>query len=273
MKRLSANANASARNNPGNVSPATIVRSMHAATPRSILHSVIDAVRELGAWNGYLYLLSRALTRATHGHWRLVKYYLVAQPVPTLSYLKRRGGDIIIERIERNHPLTRQFPRPAEVLSKRFADGGVCFAASKRGTFVGFIWLQHNRYEEDEVRCIFRPMPIDKAVWDYDVYVEPEFRMGRTFLRLWDVAHDYLRERNIDWTVSRISAFNVESLASHRRLGATRIATAIFLCAGRVQGALFSTRPWLHFSLSTRLWPELPLETRIIGKGVPREPR
>jgi hypothetical protein len=219
-------------------------------------------MRSLGLSNGSLYLLSRILSRATRNYARLVKYYLVAQPVPATPYLKPgNDSNMVLERIRSGDPLVKQFPRPAHILEKRFADGGVCFAASKGGRFVGFIWLQHNRYQEDEVRCLFVPTPVDRAVWDYDVYVDPAFRMGRTFLRLWDKAHDYLRERDIRWTVSRISAFNPESLTSHRRLGAIPLATAMFLCAGRSQSAWFSCSPWIHFSLVGKKWPALQLDT------------
>jgi hypothetical protein len=229
--------------------------------PRSSFTAGVQVLRELGIWNGWFYLVSRGLARATQGRWRFVKYYLVAQPVPAVRYLKRQAGAVTIERINPRHPLVKQFPRPATVLAKRFADGGVCFAASKQGKFAGFIWLQHDLYEEDEVRCDFCPAPAEKAVWDYDVHVEPEFRMGRTFLRLWDVAHDYLRDRGITWTVSRISAFNSESLASHRGLGASRLAIAIFLCMGNAQAALFSIPPWVHLSTSLKHRPQLRVLT------------
>ena len=255
------NVTAPSRDDTGKAPFATTQATSQIVGPRSSVESAIQALRNFGAWNGSLYLMSRFLVRATSGRCRLVKYYLVAQPVRPVPYLKRKTDIISIDRIEPDNPLVKQFPRPAEVLAKRFADGSVCFAASKHGKFVGFIWLQHYCYEEDEVRCNFFPAPREKAVWDYDVHVEPQFRMGRIFLRLWDVAHDYLRDRGIAWTVSRISAFNTESLASHRRLGAVRLAIATFVCVGDVQAACFSVHPWLHLSRRPDRRPDLRLLT------------
>ena len=55
--------------------------------------------------------------------------------------------------------------------------------------FAGFLWLQIPRYVEDEVRCVYEMEPAGAAAWDYDVYVEPDFRFGKAFVRLWDAAH------------------------------------------------------------------------------------
>jgi GNAT superfamily N-acetyltransferase len=134
------------------------------------------------------------------------------------------------------------------VIDWRFRDDGICFTATKSGKFVGFLWLHDHPYQEDEVNCLFAPMPQHLAVWDYDVYVEPEVRAGRAFVRLWSAAHDYLRERGVRWTMSRISAFNPGSLGAHERMGARRVGSAFFLCLGSFQVASLTTGPRLHFS-------------------------
>jgi len=104
-------------------------------------------------------------------------------------------------------------------------------------------------YSEDVVRARYLLPPSGKTAWDFDVYVVPEERLGFTFPRLWDTAYEYLREKGIRWSLSRISAFNPASLAAHRRLGARRIGSATFLLLGGAQLMLSSFRPYLHLSL------------------------
>jgi hypothetical protein len=58
--------------------------------------------------------------------------------------------------------------------------------------------------------------PSGKAVWDFDVYVVPAYRLGYTFLKLWDTANAHLRSLGVRWTLSRISAFNAGSLSSQQ---------------------------------------------------------
>jgi len=201
----------------------------------------------LGFGNGLLYAAGRLLEKSTRGRCRLRKYYFVAQPIPakptpaygraskTRIYLASPGDGIIV-----------QFPRPPEVIAKRIADGALCFVAAQEGRFVGYLWIKQESYCEDEVRCDYLLHPPGQLVWDFDTYVTPEFRMGRTFAQLWEAANAFLRERGYHWSISRISAFNAASLASHRRLGIVHLQSGIFLIFGPMQVAMFSQRPYLH---------------------------
>lgn len=164
-----------------------------------------------------------------------------------------------MRRVERNDPLVKQFPRPAEIIAERYRMGAVCLAAEKQGRFMGFVWLKAAEYPEDEVRCRYVLEPAATAAWDFDVYVEPAFRYGRTFARLWECANDWLRERGYRWSLSRISAFNPESIAAHRRLGTRRIGSAIFLRFGRGQIALFDRAPFVHVGWRPEQAPTLRL--------------
>ena len=119
--------------------------------------------------------------------------------------------------------------------------------------FVGYVWLKLRGYEEDEVRCRYVPIPELNTAWDFDVYIAPSYRMSRMFIRVWDAVNDFLRNNRIDWTLSRISAFNADSLRSHRRMGIHRIATGLFLCAGTMQIAFVSVRPFVHVSLGEKI--------------------
>jgi hypothetical protein len=145
-------------------------------------------------------------------------------------------------------PVVRQFPRPDWAAPYRFNQGAVCLVALKAGTFAGFLWLTLGSYQEDEVRCRYVPLPPGKSAWDFDVHVEPEYRNGIVFLKLWDEANRFLTAHQIQWSLSRISAFNSGSILSHAKLGAQRIGAVTFLSIGSWQIAASTVRPYLHFS-------------------------
>ena len=158
-----------------------------------------------------------------------------------------------------NDPIVARFPRPRQVIAKRFADGTTCLVAEAKERFAGFLWLAHGGYDEDEVRCRYEFASPEQSVWDFDVYVEPEFRIGRTFSRLWDEANRRLAAQGVRWSYSRISAFNPHSLSVHGRMGARKLFSATFLCIGQVQITLAGNAPYLHFGLSNTSRPQLIL--------------
>lgn len=101
------------------------------------------------------------------------------------------------------------------------------------GEFAGFLWFIQGDYDEDEVRCTFRPEPPDESVWDFDVFVSSRHRMSPVFLKLWEAANRRLSEEGVQCACSRISAFNPRSRAAHERLGANRVGGVVFLCVGQ----------------------------------------
>lgn len=230
--------------------------------PLSALRHAARTIRQdlaLFGWrDGCLYLLARALERTTRGRCRLIKYYFAVQPVP-------EGGPRTAERPAKTRiyearpddPIVAQFPRPPEVIAWRFRDGARCFVAELSGTLVGFIWFKHASYEEDEVRCQYVLAPARDIVWEFDVYLDPRFRMSRAFQQLWGAAHEFLRSAGYRWSAGRTSAFNAISLAAHRRLGPQTIAKAVFLLLGPLQVAFFSTSPRFHCGLRATDRPTL----------------
>jgi hypothetical protein len=220
----------------------------------------VGVIREMGWTDGLLYLGARIVSVVSKGRIDFRKYYFVSQPVPHNSLLPAgRGQGIEVTRIDRQHPLVAQFPRPKSIVDRRFANGADCFLATKGDQFIGFLWLQRGEYWEDEVRCRFSPQPTSQSIWDFDVYVEPEFRYSLAFVRLWDVANEFLRDTKVRWSVSRISAFNTGSINSHLRLGTFPIASACFLSGRRWQVLVSGTRPFFHFSRHPGQVPQLRL--------------
>lgn len=211
------------------------------------LRSLGEMVRRLGLPSALLWGTARAISMASADRWRLIRYRFVAQPVAAgpLAPEGRRSA-LVIRRVDAGDSLVAQFPRPPAVIAERFRMGAVCLAAEIDGRFAGFLWIKESQYPEDEVRCVYRIEPAADAVWDFDVYIEPAFRFGRTFARLWDAANAWLRERGYRWSLSRISAFNPDSLAAHRRLGTRIVGSATFIRVGRAQIAFLDRAPFMH---------------------------
>lgn len=222
-----------------------------------ILAFLGESVSELGIANGLLATLARSIDRISDGRCRLFKYYFVAQPVPPGPSKTADSSTTRIYRVSPEDGIIRQFPRPPQNILKRFADGAVCHVAEQTGKFAGFIWIKQERYFEDEVRCHYVLSPPTLLTWDFDAYVAPEFRMSRVFVRLWAGVNDYLREHGYRWTISRISAFNAASLASHKRFGLVRLHTGFFIVLGQCQVSVFTCRPYLHIGASPSDSPEI----------------
>lgn len=214
------------------------------------LKNIRNTFRELGRLNGFLYLIARALNRCDR-RCNLYKYYLVAQPVTNTARLSgQRGKSVIVRRVERGDPALQQMDRPVSTLEQRFAQGSVCLGAFKDTELVGYMWLHFSAYLEDEVRCCFQPEPANNAAWDFDIFIAPKHRLGYTFSRLWDEADALLRARGVRWSMSRISAFNPASLASHSRMGVQPAGSVIYVVVFRYQVMVATVRPYFHFAHS-----------------------
>ena len=216
--------------------------------------------RDLGPLDAALYLADQLLGRASGGRVRVLRYAIVAQPVGRASaQALRPDARTVIGHLTAGHALAASFPRPPAVIERRWRDGADCIGAAVDGTFAGFIWWQRGRYEEDEVRCTYVLDDPARCVWDFDVHVEPRFRLGRTLARLWAAVDRELADGGVAWTFSRISTFNHASLAAHARLGTVERCRVLFVRAGALQLSLLPAAPWLHFSASDARRPTLRL--------------
>lgn len=195
-----------------------------------------ETLGKLDNTDGLIYLLAKALRHLSGGRARIVRYHFYAQPVPqepkknTRPSIKSR-----VRQITAADPIIAAFPRSNAVIEQRFQSGATCFVAEHDGRFAGYLWLARDRYEEDEVRCTYTFTPPERCAWDFDVYVEPEYRIGRTFARLWDAANEHLAQVGVLWSMSRITPFNIGSIAAHQRLGLRKLCSATFICAGSKQ--------------------------------------
>jgi hypothetical protein len=222
------------------------------------MHTVV----ELGAANAAWYLLARCLRACGCRVWR---YQFVAQRVAS-SAMRRAPGSIVVRPLDRLDEVPAAYPRPREVVAARFRQGGRSIAAWRGEELAGILWYQFGAYQEDEARARYC-LPSPHSCWDYDVYVQPQLRLGTVFCRLWDEAHRRLHARGIQWTCSRISAFNPESLRAHRRIGTVHLGSATFFSFGRWQLTLASLPPYLHLSNGPASCPRFVFDTRPLEDG------
>lgn len=227
-----------------------------APLPARMLNRIRDAVRTFGPVDGVLFLIGQTFSRLSGGRVRLNKYYIVAQPVPEAGDPRlRRGGSLEIRQVASDEIRALPWPRPQAVIERRIADGALCVVAFAKGQLIGFQWVALGAYEEDEVRTRFVPQPDGQAAWDYDIFVAPEHRLGRAFVRLWDETNSLLRAKGVRWTMSRISAFAPESRRSHARMDARRVGTCLYLSVGALQISVLSRFPWMHAGFSSTCRP------------------
>lgn len=226
----------------------------------SMLKKLGELASAIGHGETALYVVMRALKAMSGGRVQLVRYHLVAQPIPEHPVPScRPSARAAVRQVDGSDPVREAFPRPREVVQGRFDRDHVCLVATQDDVFVGFLWLAFDHYDEDEVRCRYDLLDPDACVWDYDVYLENAHRLGRGFSRLWDAANALLAEKGIRWSISRISAFNPASLAAHRRLGLKHLKSTTFLRFGPVQLSILPDRPYLHLGVSDSAVPRIRL--------------
>lgn len=207
-------------------------------------------IRALGKLGFAFYYLDRLLRKLAFGNGHLMGMWFYMQPVAGEARARPAPNEHTTIGVVRPGEIPdAAFGRPEGVVAQRFRDGSVCIASRHDDELQGFMWLSFGPLRERLVRCDFEPAVPAATSWDYDFFVAPKYRMGRTFARLWDCANEYLRSRDIRWTGSWIGFTNLASARAHERLGAHRVGWAVFVTIGRVQLTVASMRPWLHVSL------------------------
>ena len=229
-----------------------------------MLFKFSDLSTELGPLNAVYWSFNRVLD-GLRVPCKIFRYYFVAQPVAEKAYLPSRlGRSIDVRMLPSTDGALSNLPIDNTVLNYRFDQNAVCFGAFQDNSIVGCLWLCLSEYNEDEVRCWYNLKPEQRTAWDFDVYVAPAARGGFAFLKLWDAANAYLRDQEVNWSLSRISAFNPDSLRAHQKLGARQFASAIFLQLGRLQLMMSSVKPFIHLSASSHSTPKLVLRAEAI---------
>ena len=211
-------------------------------------------VSELGRVNAAFYVVHRVLKALTFNKCYLIQYLIVAQPVSEKPMLPpRRGAKINIKEVKQGNTIRGMFPVQEGVVKERYEQGARCLVATQDDVFIGYLWFVSKQYWEDEARLQYILPDNEEAVWDFDVYIEPEYRMGFGFMRLWDEAYSILREQGVRYSYSRISAYNRASLASHKRLGAKNLFSINCIVVGRIQITFTGKSPLIYISLRNKV--------------------
>ena len=214
-----------------------------------MLRRMMGPFQEFGVLLGLLYLVGRVLSQISP-RLGLHVYELTVQPIPTQSLVPvQRTADIQIRELQRDAPELDRMPAPRSVRETRFNQGARCLGAFRKERLIGYLWLCFAAYDEDEVRCTYVLAPNDRAVFDFDLYILPEYRMGRGFIGIWNGVNEYLRERSIQFTFSRITRFNLASRRAHAHLGYKKVAGALFVRLWNVQFMIATIWPFVHLSL------------------------
>jgi hypothetical protein len=215
---------------------------------------------QLGWTNGLRHMIGGALDKVSLSHIQLIRYHFVTQPVPShIKLLVSPSATNALCLVSPVDPLLASSPRPIHEIARGFANRHLYLVAKARNQFAGFLWLARYCYQEDEVRCRNQLEQPGISIWDFDVSVKGDFRLCRTFARLWAAANEYLVSNDVRWSFSRISCFNPDSLPSHSRVGNHTIFTGTFLCYGSFQPSSFGVPPYFHTSISNASYPTVRL--------------
>lgn len=214
-----------------------------------VLQRITSPFKEFGLFAGLIYAIDRALLRIS-SELRLHFYEIMVQPIPDEPLLPvRLAKQTELREIKRGYPELDLMPVPPEIWEARFQQNAICLGAFQKGQFIGYIWFCFRVYEEDEVSCTFVLTPEEQAVFDFDLYLFPKYRMGLGFVAIWNEANKFLRSRGIKFSFSRLTRFNLASRRAHEHLGWKRVGSALFLQIWRLEFMIATIFPYLHLSL------------------------
>jgi hypothetical protein len=232
-----------------------------------VITKLLSPFKQFGFAAGLLYVADRLLgsfSRRT----RVFVYELMVQPIPDQPYTGMRAIRAFDHReIKRGDPELASMPAPAHVIDARFAQGAICVGTFKQGKFVGYIWLAFDTYEEDEVRCTYVLLPANQSVFDFDLYIFPEFRLGLAFVAIWQNAVALLRSRGVRHSFSRLTRFNLASRTAHAHLGWKLVARAVTLKLWSFECMITTLPPYVSLSLRRR--PRLALRADVLQRVSP----
>lgn len=197
---------------------------------------------------GLLYVIDRVLSSLTP-KLRLYVYEFMVQPITAKSLLPRSfKKQLVIREIKLGDPEIALMPVRPEVMAARLETNATCLGAFKNDALIGYMWFCNPSYDEDEVRCTYVVHPAPEAVFDFDFYLFPEHRFGLGFVALWNGANEFLTQRGIRYTFSRLTRFNLASRRAHKHLGWKVVGRALFLQLWQVEVMLASVFPYVHVS-------------------------
>lgn len=213
----------------------------------------------LGILGGLGYIIDRALSRIS-GRTRLYIYDFMVQPITDKPLIPAQfAKNLRIREVRQGEPELDLMPRSASMRKMRFDQGAECYGAFRKDELVAYIWFRQGGYKEDEVRADYLLSPMQQSVFDFDVYVYPEHRMGLAFVGLWDGVNSMLHERGIRHSFSRLTRYNTASKKSHDRLRWRHVASAVILKAWNLELMFANIHPYVSLTFGDASRPKLHL--------------
>ena len=225
----------------------------------TFVRSVKQNIEQLGVLRAVLYGASKLLTKVSRGRSALIVYDIVAQPLAAFAApADGRPSPFVLTPCQPRDGIIAQFPtdRVPGIFELRFKQGHRCHVLTKADAFVGFIWLASGHYAEDTLRADYQ-FDAARAVWDFDLHIEPQYRLSRAYATLWQQLAQGLQNDGINWSLSRISAFNPRSLKSQYRAGARRLGGVTVCRIGNLELMMCSYRPRFNITWNARQCPVL----------------
>jgi len=230
-----------------------------------MLRRVLGPFKEFGLLAGSLYVLNRLL-RALSPRVGLLVYELMVQPITSKPLLPANlTKNLRFEEIGCGHPDIKRMPAREDIKASRFDQGARCLGAYRKDKLIGYIWFAFGCYEEDEVRCSYELAQPAQSVFDFDLYVLPEHRMGIAFMAIWYGANEYLHRRGVRYTFSRLTRFNVASRRSHAHLGWRCVGQVVFLQAWAVELMLATMSPYVALTWTSAQRTRLRLAPDVLA--------
>lgn len=220
--------------------------------------------RLFGVVGGLIYTLDRLLSRLSTKS-KLYYYELMVQPIHNSPLLPESlSKSLTLKEIYRGDPEILHMPRPSELIDFRFDQGARCLGLYQDKDFIGYMWFSAGSYLEDEVRCHYVLDPALESVFDFDIFLFPEHRMGLGFVGMWNEVNKFLCKANIHYTFSRLTRFNLPSRQAHVHLGWKRLGQALFLQLGSVEFMFATVSPYVSLTFKPSQRVKLQLNADVL---------
>jgi len=146
-------------------------------------------------------------------------YLLEFNGVPLQEHCQSRGlGDIRKGTIEDIEGMARCGNKPPEIFLKRFIAGDHCVVAMIKGRIVGYEWFCNNPSHLEG--CYFYKINIPQdAVYAYDAYVLPEYRISGIWLKFKRYLAGLMPQLGKNRIITLIYYGNRMSMNTHVRFG------------------------------------------------------
>ena len=217
-----------------------------------LLTRLAGPFREFGWAAGSAYMIDRGL-RSLSPNLGLYVYEFMVQPMGGPPLLPPNlCRNLTFREIVKGDPAIAEMPAREDIKARRFEQGARCLGAYRKGLLIGYIWYATGRYEEDEVRCDYVLVDRAKSIFDFDLYVLPQYRLGVGFLGVWHGANQMLAPQGVRYTFSRLTRFNVASRRAHAHLGWKRVGVGVFLQLWGAEFMASSVAPYIGATFGPR---------------------